>query len=155
MKNGTPHIPKGQRNTAERCMKYYVEKMPDGGCWVWTGKISKNGYGAVTVNYKSVGAHRFFYEELVGPIPEGLVLDHLCRNRACVNPAHLEQVTCRVNNLRGTGFAAVNAKKVVCLRGHPLDGGDVYITKKGQRYCRVCNRLRMAGYVQRGKQSGR
>lgn len=71
------------------------------GCWLWLGEINRNGYGRVWVSGKRLMAHRHLYERLVGPIPEGLVLDHLCRNRSCCNPAHMDPVTVRVNTLRG------------------------------------------------------
>ncbi len=154
MKNGTPHIPKGQRNSAERCKLYYVKTM-ESGCWVWTGKIAKNGYGCVTFDYKSMGAHKFFYEQTKGAVPKGLHLDHLCRNKACVNPDHLEPVTCRTNTVeRGRGPSAINARKVVCLRGHPLSGDNVYLTKKGQRYCKTCSRARGKEHLARKRAHG-
>src|ERR1035437_6893898 len=98
-----------------------VDKTED--CWNWTAHTDGMGYGQLAKPGQHGGlvvAHRFAYELLVGPIPEGLQLDHLCRNRACVNPDHLEPVTRRVNILRGVGFGAVNAKKTECPRGHPL-----------------------------------
>lgn len=87
-------------------------------------------------------AHRFAYERLVGLIPEGLQLDHLCRVPYCVNPAHLEPVTSRENTMRGLNFAAVNAKKTHCLRGHLLSGDNLMTTPSYDgRLCRTCRQL--------------
>lgn len=112
----------------------------DRACWVWTASRYRNGYGQFGQwPHSAVLAHRFAYETLVGQIPEGLVIDHLCRNRLCVNPEHLEPVTTRTNNLRGASFAAVNAAKTHCIHGHPLDGDNLYIhPKNGRRQCRAC-----------------
>jgi hypothetical protein len=85
-------------------------------------------------------AHRAAYTLLVAPIPDGLTIDHLCRNTSCVNPAHLEPVTQRENGLRGTSPAAVNARKVECVNGHPLSGDNLHIGTDGSRRCRICNR---------------
>lgn len=85
--------------------------------------------------------HRISYETFVGPIPEGLTIDHLCKNRACINPAHLEPVTLRENLLRGDTFQAANAQKSHCDRGHRLDGDNLYVTTSGSRNCRICIRL--------------
>ena len=98
-----------------------VEKRALGECWVWKGAPIKNGYGQYRrKGTRSCYVHRLVYEALVGPIPEGKFLDHLCRNRLCVNPGHLEIVTNRENVLRGVGPTAVNAQKTHCKRGHPL-----------------------------------
>lgn len=107
------------------------------GCWMWSKKVHSTGYAYTRVDGKMVRAHRAAYELLVGPIPEGLVLDHLCRNRSCVNPAHLEPVTQRENLLRGNTTTARNAAATTCRLGHPLDGR--YPTR-GVRYCKTCRR---------------
>ena len=100
-------------------------------CWNWP-IIGKDGYTTVHYGGRYQRGHRAVYQELVGPIPVGLELDHLCRHPGCVNPAHLEPVLPRVNKLRGVGAAAINARKTTCRYGHPLTAA------KGRRKCRVC-----------------
>lgn len=100
-------------------------------CWNWTGTITGEGYGQFTAQRARWRAHRLAWMWANGPVPSGLVLDHLCRNRACVRPDHLEAVTIRENVLRGIGTSAVNARKKKCDRGHPLDDS---------RTCSVCRR---------------
>lgn len=112
------------------------------GCWVWVGYMGQYGYGRFYVNRTRVPAQRFAYELLVGPIPEGLMLDHLCRNRACVNPKHLEPVSGRDNTLRGTGLTAQNAKKAHCPAGHPYDLFNTSHDRAGSRKCKECRRRR-------------
>lgn len=111
------------------------------GCWIWQRGGNGCGYGILRVGRKSVLAHRHYYEQHVGPIPAGLVIDHLCRNPSCVNPAHLEVVTVRENTLRGVGPAARNAVKTHCPKGHAYDDANTHI-KKGTRQCRACDRAR-------------
>jgi len=117
---------------------------PDlGPCWTWTGYTSGFGYGRVKLRsgaQRTANAHRVFYECLVGPIPDGLQLDHLCRVRNCVNPDHLEPVTQRENVLRGVGLSAVNARKTHCSQGHPLSGDNLKIEVSGRRRCLACRR---------------
>lgn len=113
------------------------------GCWEISGAGSENEYPTLRINGRIVKAHRFAYEHYVGPVPDGLILDHLCRNRHCANPEHLEPVTWAQNTLRGIGPTAVNAAKTHCYRGHPLD--DAYIIPStGGRQCRGCTRLRVS-----------
>lgn len=92
-------------------------------CWPWQGGSVRDGYGQFHLHARrKVQAHRYAYEQLIGPIPEGLTLDHLCRNRLCVNPKHLEPVTHAVNILRGQGTSARNAQKTHCVHGHECGG---------------------------------
>lgn len=114
------------------------------GCWEWTG-AKVRGYGRFWTRERQVMAHRHAYEELVGPIPEGLVLDHLCRNTGCVNPDHVEPVTHAENVRRGAAGAVNGAReraKTHCPTGHPYDHGNTYTSRAGQRHCRACSRQR-------------
>lgn len=119
------------------------------GCWEWTGVRTSDGYGQIYGRMQM--AHRVMYELLVGPIPEGLELDHLCRNPWCVRPDHLEPVTTRENVLRGVGISAVNARKTECLKGHSLSGENLYL-HRGKRRCRTCRRA--AGRRYDGRRRG-
>jgi len=111
-------------------------------CWNWTAYRDENGYGRFSVNGRYVLAHRFAYEALRGPIPQGLEPDHLCRNHACENPWHMELVTHRVNTLRGIGPTAQHAVKTHCLRGHPFNTVNTRVRPNGSRLCRACKRER-------------
>lgn len=108
------------------------------GCLLWQGSLS-SGYGQVkaTRSRAELLVHRLVYEHCVGPIPEGLELDHLCRVRRCANPLHLEPVTRQENVRRGTSPAAMNAKRVTCKRGHD----EWRYNARGWRSCRACNRI--------------
>ena len=117
------------------------EPEPTSGCWLWFKNRMIHGYGRFSVEDKDVLAHRWSYEHFIGPIPTGLTLDNLCRNRSCVNPNHLEPVTNRENILRGEGITAKNACKTYCLRGHPFDDLNTYHDKGGGRRCKTCMRL--------------
>lgn len=106
-------------------------------CWVWTGARDKWGYG----RYSSGLVHRIAFFWFQGALDPHLTIDHLCRNRLCVNPAHLEQVTKAENNLRGISEPAINARKKACKRGHPFTPENTYLWGHG-RICRECRRLR-------------
>lgn len=112
------------------------------GCWLWRDGVGPDGYGRFRINKKLILAHRHFYESHHGTrIPPGMVIDHLCRRRHCVNPHHLQVVTPRENILRGNGASAINARKTECIHGHPLSGDNLHIKPNGDRKCRTC-RLR-------------
>lgn len=114
-----------------------------GSCWTWLPPDDGCGYGQFYLNGSVVRAHRYSYEAFVGPIPDGLDIDHLCRNPRCVNPEHLEPVPPRENLLRGFSPAANNARKTHCPQGHPYDEANTY-RYKTQRACRACQRERRA-----------
>jgi len=127
--------------TAEECRFWSrVDVRADNECWLWQGHLI-NGYGVFCQSHADrIRAHRYAYETMVGAIPEGKELDHLCRVRNCVNPAHLEPVTNKENVLRGEGVTAQNARKTHCPHGHPYSGDNLYVTPKGYRGCRECRR---------------
>jgi hypothetical protein len=134
-------------------IRAHVTIDPESGCWVSSRNIDRDGYSRL----KGEGVHRIAWRELVGPIPDGLVLDHVkargCRWNACCWPAHLDPVTNRENILRGRSFAAVNAAKVECDHGHPYDERNTYTRPDGHRDCRACIRRRVAKYKARLRDS--
>jgi hypothetical protein len=155
------HLVSGHTNTCG-CSKY--RRVPlkerilrkivvdeDTGCWKWKGNVATNGYGTLGVgsrtdrSRKTEYAHRASYIAFVDQIPEGKELDHLCRNRDCVNPDHLDPVTRRENIMRGDGpkkFGLINSMKTHCLRGHLFDEVNTYYRPSGGRVCRECTRVR-------------
>jgi len=136
-----PIRPGRPRRPAEERFWQMVDKQSEKGCWLW--KIpTKQRY----INFcydgrwgPSVSAHRWAYEHLVSPIPKGMQIDHLCRNTHCVNPAHMEVVTPRVNVLRGDTITAANARKLCCKRGHPFTNENTRIEGTSRR-CKTCRR---------------
>ncbi|KOG21765.1 hypothetical protein ADK36_12325 [Streptomyces viridochromogenes] len=112
-----------------------------GDCWLWTAKPNGEGYANVRIDGVHYRAHRLAYELLVGPIPDGLVLDHLCRVRHCLNPAHLEPVTIAENIRRGRAvLPPYSSRKTHCPQGHVYDEVNTYVTPQGKRDCRTCRR---------------
>lgn len=127
----------------------------DDGCWMWTAALTKDGYGRAHWRGAHPVAHRLVFHLLADPSltlsdpDRATPLDHLCRVRSCVNPAHLEVVSHRTNTLRGEGPAGRNARKTECPRGHPYNGDNLYVWRNARK-CRECNRELVA----RRRQSG-
>jgi HNH endonuclease len=129
-------------------VRFWAKVEKTDGCWIWRGGRFHTGYGRVFRGGVVCVAHRVAYELAVGPIPKGLEMDHLCRNRACVNPAHLEPVPQRINTLRGVGITAVQAARTHCPQGHTYDEANTWLYK-GHRHCRECRRVKCREYEKR------
>lgn len=126
----------GERSLEERLWEHIVVVE---NCWEWIGYRGSDGYGTFRLSPTKCGRpHRASYELYRGPIPAGMTIDHLCRNRGCVNPDHLEVVTQKENCLRGNGFYAKNARQTHCPQGHPYDEANTYHDPRGGRICRIC-----------------
>jgi len=140
-------FPMRSYSTLPQTFRAKVRRTPT--CWIWIGSSSGTGYGDLHVQGRHWLAHRFAYERLMGPIPDGLTIDHLCRNRLCVNPEHMEPVANHENILRGNGASAYNARKTQCSHGHEFDLLNTHWTSKGHRRCRACDALKHRRYYQK------
>jgi hypothetical protein len=146
-KHGTLDAHSWARPAVERFLEF-VSVAADG-CWLWTGTTTAKGYGMFfpgASGPRMQSAHRWAYEHYVGPIPDGLQIDHLCRNRRCVNPEHLEVVTARQNQERSPFDPA---KRTHCPQGHPYDEANTYVSPNGRRNCRICARAARSAYQAR------
>ena len=144
LRDGTLEIVQHQRPDDERFWSF-VDAEAD--CWVWTGSRHPTGYGQFAAKGGTKRSHRFAWELLVGEIPHAMTLDHICRNKPCVNPDHMEVVTAQENNLRSGSFSALNARKTHCRHGHEFTPENTYVQyNKGKpgRRCRTCQLAYMA-----------
>lgn len=133
---------------------YRVEVHQPSGCWQWRGTIERWGYGQFSLGKKAgkFRAHRVAYSVLIGPVPDGMQLDHLCRNNGCVNPDHLQVTTGRINTLRGYGTSGMNARKTHCKRGHELSGDNIY-QYGNRRSCKLCKTVTSRAAYSRRKEA--
>ena len=126
--------------------RFWMNVTKSGTCWLWTGADNGDGYGRAHIGGVRKYAHRASFEFFNGPIPEDLQIDHLCRNRRCVNPLHLEPVVQRTNLLRGDGPPAHNAVKDACVRGHEFTPENTRIEvrpgRNSARQCKACDKIR-------------
>ena len=139
------------RNTNTPVVDRLLSRCEIGDCWLWTGVLTSGGYGQMSVNGVQKYVHRLIWEELIGPIPAGYDVDHLCRVRNCVNPDHLDPVTRRENLSRGVGHGT----RAYCPQGHPYNKKNTYRYPDGSRYCRVCRREGMRRLKERRKAAER
>lgn len=141
-RNGDPEmITRSPTITGTPSERFWPKVDASGDCWEWTGAVNPNGYGVFVAGGRNVGAHRFAYTDLVGPIDVGKVIDHLCRNRKCVNPDHLEMTTYSENIKRGVLATVIKNKwsKVThCKRNHEYTPQNTLINTYGTRGCRTC-----------------
>ena len=122
-----------------RNIQLNVARSVDGtDCWEWQGCLTKAGYGQIRVNNKTLYTHRLMYESYKGQLLPNCEIDHLCRNRKCCNPEHLEQVTRKINQHRGYSPAGVNSRRTHCKRGHELIPKNLWNLASGKRQCKIC-----------------
>jgi len=140
---------KNRRGTA------IADRIEVGDCWEWTGARTAAGYGHVSVEGHTQYVHRLVWESLVGPIGSKLETDHLCRNRVCCNPDHIQMVTHAENVRRGMAGKANNWMKAQthCPQGHLLEDGNLVSNGPGRKRCRICNRKRSLAYYYKRKES--
>ena len=144
---GGPTVPKAtslRPYVNDRALRRFWSRVDTSGdCWLWTGLTPASGYGIFAIGHKRTGVHRFAYELTNGPIPEGLVLDHLCRTPRCVRPDHLDPVTQAENLRRGMSPTAIAVRAGLCHNGHDLDDpSNVLVGVKGERNCIPCIKAR-------------
>lgn len=137
--------------TISQRLESRIERIPDAGCWIWTGAIDNSGYARISVDYKNRQAHRVSFELAKGKIPDGLQIDHLCKVKACVNPNHLEAVTQQENLSRCDNHAKgkFNRLKTHCKNGHEYTDDNIYVHKyfrygrmQQGRFCKTCHNAR-------------
>lgn len=142
-RHGGPLALRGRsRRPAPVAERFWARVQPAWGHWIWTGPCS-GPYASFSIGQQTVLGHRWAWESVNGPIPDGLMVDHLCRVKLCVNPGHMEIVTPRVNGERSDNASALNSRKTECVNGHPFDEENTLVRAgTGHRVCRECGRRR-------------
>lgn len=131
---------------AERLDRLSIPE-PNTGCYLFTGRLDRKGYGQMSVGkHKKRGAHRLAFQAKHGYLTPGLVIDHRCKTWSCVNPDHMEEVTSRVNTLRGSSPPAGHVLQSRCKNGHSFSAANTYVAPDGQRQCRICNKRAQERY---------
>ena len=146
--HGDPNFVVFVRIDGTRAERFWPKVNKTESCWLWTAARHRSGYGSFRDGNRTAEAHRVAYELLVGPIPHGLTLDHLCRIRHCVNPEHLEPVTNKENQARGNGIAAQRSRATACPNGHVYTPETTGHNKRG-RYCIPCRKAILRRYYHR------
>lgn len=139
------------QEVVDTCLNGTLGFLPTG-CLEYTGTLNPDGYGQLTYQGRTHGAHRVAYMETIGPIPPGLELDHLCGNRACINLAHLEPVT-HAENVRRGRLGACWRDRTHCSQGHEYTTGNTRLDRYGHRHCRTCSNAYSAAYKQRKREA--
>ncbi len=135
LRHGDPTILTKVRHSGSPTERFWKHVKKSDSCWIWTGRVHRNGYGLYTAAGKSAGAHRFAYADAVGPIPAGYQLDHLCHNRACVNPSHLRVATNKQNNENPSGLRSDNTSGYLGVSLHkPTRRWDAKVQHNGKSY---------------------
>lgn len=143
MTNSVGRAPSGQAADP----LFWAKVDQGGACWVWQGARDRYGYGVISRGDKTRRAHRHSFALAGGHLIAGFVIDHKCRNRACVNPAHLRQISNRQNLLESPGtYAGKAVAKTHCKRSHPLSGGNLRRNVSGSRRCKACDALWLREY---------
>lgn len=133
----------------ERAATKYPITVNERGCWEWNGRRNHKGYGLVDFYGEEWLSHRLFYFLEHRALPSDLVIDHLCKIRACCNPAHLQAVTSKENTRRGESVPGINARKSACVRGHEFDESNTIIRKDGRRRCKICTQAATLEYLRK------
>lgn len=153
-KKGKPSPLKGRGSSYDELLERFESKVEIliTNCWKWNGHIEENGYGRFGIgSHLMVSAHRMSYILYKGPIDLGLTIDHLCKNKWCVNPNHLEPVTLKENLLRSNAITTINKNKQECDSGHIFSLSNTYIRPVGSRDCRICHCIAQKKYLKNKK----